>query len=78
MSAYFAPLVLEPVVIDSPGKYRTRCGETVEITASSRRHDLGCKGCYANGVRESWHKSGRIFATQLTANDIVAWCRPAP
>lgn len=74
MSAYFVPLVLIPVVIDSPGKYLTRCGETVEIVASSHRHDFGCHGHYANGVRESWHKSGRIFASQQTANDIVARC----
>jgi hypothetical protein len=70
-SAYYAPLVLLPAIVTEPGSYLTRCGETVTVTAVSIRHDHGCKGTYSNGVSEGWHKSGRIFAGQETANDIV-------
>ncbi len=72
MSSYFAPLVLQPTVIDGPGKYVTRCGETVEITQSSHRHDFGCYGIYGDNVKDRWHKSGRIFACRESANDVVA------
>lgn len=70
-SAYFAPLVLAPIVIVTPGEYVTRCGETVSVSTTSSRHDFGCVGHYQNGVRERWHRSGRIFAGMETANDIV-------
>jgi hypothetical protein len=70
-SAYFAPLVTKTDVITSPGQYITRCGETVTITATSRRHDFGCVGTYADGIAERWHKSGRISASRETRNDIV-------
>lgn len=73
-SAYFAPLVVLPVIVAEPGNYVTRCGETVSVSAVSWRNDFGCTGLYSNGVRERWHRSGRIFAGQETANDIV---RPA-
>jgi len=70
-SAYFAPLVLLPTVIDGPGVYETRAGETVVIHDSSPRHCFGCCGTYASGVAESWHRSGRVFASRETQNDIV-------
>lgn len=73
-SAYFVPLICLPAVIDGPGKYVTRCGEVVEIVKSSNRHDYGCTGTYSNNVAERWHKSGRIFATKETANDVVSKC----
>lgn len=72
-SAYFAPLVLLPTIITKPGKYLTRNGETVVVWEISTKHDLGCIGhYYQNGLPESWHKSGRIYATSETANDIVS------
>jgi len=74
-SAYFAPLVTVSTVINAPGMYVTRCGEVVTIHAVSSRHDFGCHGAYPNGTAESWHRSGRLFASQETTNDIVA---PAP
>lgn len=70
-SAYYAPLVLAPMVIVAPGEYVTRCGETVTVTAASARHEHGCVGQYPNEVREAWHRSGRIFANMETQNDIV-------
>jgi len=70
-SAYFAPFVSFPVVILAPGRYLTRCGETVTVDAVSSRHDFACVGAYDNGVRERWHKSGRLFAGRETANDII-------
>lgn len=73
MSAYFAAFVNLPVVIDEPGEYITRCGETVTIRKASSRHDFGCNGTYDNcGTDESWHKSGRLQATRESNNDIVA------
>jgi hypothetical protein len=73
-SAYFAPLVLLPEIITEPGQYQTRCGEVVTVVSISQkyRHDFENRGSYPNGVAERWHKSGRIFATSTTDNDIVA------
>jgi hypothetical protein len=71
-SAYFAPLVLLPTIITKPGKYRTRNGETVTIESVSSQHDYNCVGAYdRHGIREGWHKSGRIMATSKTLNDII-------
>lgn len=71
MSAYFAPLVTLPVVVAVPGAYLTRGNEVVTVVVASARNDFGCRGTYSNGVREGWHRSGRIFAGQESANDIV-------
>lgn len=70
-AAYFAPLVGLPAVITEPGAYLTRCGEPVQIKATSRRHDFGCAGLYPEGQAEHWHKSGRLFASRESLNDIV-------
>jgi hypothetical protein len=72
-SAYFASLVLLEVIIDAPGEYLTRSGEQVTIEKASSRHDFGCIGRYAGcGTQDRWHKSGRLFAGQLSGNDIVS------
>lgn len=70
-SAYFYPLIFLPNLIGTPGKYVTRCGETVTVDAASAKHDFGCRGHYADGIAESWHKSGRINASRECNNDIV-------
>jgi hypothetical protein len=70
-SAYFAPLVILPTLIDGPGAYLTRCGEVVEIHLASNQHRFACHGVYPNGVADSWHRSGRLFAGRETTNDIV-------
>lgn len=74
-SAYFAPLVLLPTVIDSPGRYRTRGGEIVIIDTAPthiRHHAHDCFGTYeAEGIRDRWHRSGRIYAGMECENDIV-------
>lgn len=67
----FASLVNKPVIIDGPGNYRTREGLVVEVHLASTRHDAGCHGTYPNGVKERWHKSGRIFTGQESINDII-------
>lgn len=77
MSAYFAPLVLAPIIIDAPGQYVTRNGEVVHVARSSGKHDFGCAGTYSNNVREHWHKSGRLFASRETVNDVVAKHHPS-
>lgn len=71
-SAYYAPLVTLPVIIDAPGLYRSRGGEVVSVRVVSDKHDHGCLGVYPCGTLEGWHKSGRIFAGQLSDNDIVS------
>jgi hypothetical protein len=72
-SAYFAPLVTLPIVITKPGEYLTRGGETVTVQVVSARNDLGCKGFYnKEGIRESWHRSGRIYSGMTSLNDIVS------
>lgn len=71
-SGYFLPLVSLPTLITGPGSYLTRNGATVIVEAVSARHDLRCFGHYENGVKDGWHKSGRILATSETANDIVS------
>lgn len=70
-SAYFAPLVLLPVIVTEPGRYQTRRGESVVIESVSRRHDFRCVGYYGEDILEGWHKSGRVLATSETDNDIV-------
>lgn len=71
-SAYFAPLVLLERVITEPGRYLTRSGEGVTITATSAKHDFGNRGFYDSGQADGWHHSGRIYATRETPNDIVS------
>lgn len=68
---WFMSLVLLPDVITGPGQYETRCGEVVTITQSSTCHDFGCRGTYSNGVKERWHKSGRIHFGQICDNDVI-------
>jgi hypothetical protein len=78
-SASFAAFILLPVIIDLPGLYTTRSGETVIVTSASSRYDFGCRGIYGNAVREGWHKSGRLLFGSLTDNDIVgAACAKGP
>lgn len=69
--AYFTSLVPLAIVIATPGDYVTRGGETVKIRTSSNEHKFGCLGRYACGTSDSWHRSGRIFSSRETQNDIV-------
>jgi hypothetical protein len=72
-SAHFYPLIFVPVVITKPGQYLTRCGETVTVETVSTKHDYGCRGFYnKEGIKEGWHKSGRIYPGQECNNDIVS------
>ncbi len=43
---WFASLVVLPDLIDAPGKYKTRCGEIVEVTEVSSKNDFWCVGTY--------------------------------
>ena len=70
-SGYFAPLVTLAHVIDAPGRYLTRGGEVVTVTAVSSKHDFGNVGTYPNNIREGWHRSGRLYAGMKSQNDIV-------
>ena len=73
-SAYYAPLVLLPIIIVDPGLYVTRSDAVVSIPKVSKRNDHGCIGLYQDGIREHWHRSGRIYAGIETANDVVRRC----
>lgn len=75
-SAYYWPFVLLPVVLVAPGRYLTRGGDVVTVNTVSTRHDHGCRGVYPCGTPEGWHKSGRIYAGMLSANDIVSAAPP--
>ena len=70
--APFSNFVCLPTVIDAPGYYLTRGGETVHIPSVSTKHDFNNHGIYSNGVSEAWHKSGRLYFGQESKNDIVA------
>lgn len=71
-AAYFCPLVPLPVVIDEPGPYLTRRGETVTIERHGNGHSFDCSGRYPDGTSERWHKSGRLYSGFECRNDIVA------
>jgi hypothetical protein len=70
-AAAFASLVTLPVVIVAPGRFVTRGGQVVDVAFASEKHDFGCRGSYSTGQAEGWHKSGRLYFSQESANDIV-------
>ena len=70
-ACFLAPLVSLPVVITGTGKYLTRSGEVVEVKVASSNQDLGCKGAYSTGQAEGWHRSGRLYSSKQSMNDIV-------
>lgn len=70
-ACFIAPLVSLPVVITHAGKYITRSGEVVEVHVTSSNQDLGCMGAYATGQAEGWHRSGRLYSSKQSMNDIV-------
>lgn len=60
-----------PAIIDGPGEYLTRSGDIVEITTPNG--SFNWNGVYrAERITELWHRSGRRFAMQETAHDIVS------
>lgn len=69
--AYFAPLVQLNAIITAPGLYVTRSGEIVTVESTSQAHTFGCAGHYTDGKKEAWHRSGRLFATSESQNDIL-------
>lgn len=70
-AATLAPLVVLPRVIDAPGRYVTRGGETVEVTDVRDHHWKRGRYLGDEPIPEIWHNSGRIFAGQLSDNDII-------
>lgn len=68
----YTPLVCLPVVIDAPGKYRTRAGEIVTIDSTGFQGRYNSSGRYASGQFDRWHRSGRLFRSMLSGNDIIA------
>lgn len=68
----FTQLNMLPVVITTPGEYKTRRGESVKIKIVGQNpHGFNCVGTYSTGEKEHWHHSGRIFFGQTCQNDIV-------
>ncbi len=71
-TANFTRLVVMPEIIDVPGQYVTRRGETVTVrTVGGRAARFDCVGYYSEGMTEMWHRSGRLLSGQETLNDIV-------
>jgi hypothetical protein len=70
-ACFLAPLAALPVVITGARKYITRSGEVVEVHTASGNQDLGCKGTYPTGQAEGWHRSGRLYSSKQSMNDIV-------
>lgn len=65
-------LILLPDVITEPGKYRTRKGETIHIYDIVGGHaGFNCLGQFPDGIKDSWHHSGRIFGWTESLHDIV-------
>jgi hypothetical protein len=71
-------LSLLPTIIDTPGTYRTRGGETVTIDSVETRYGrptntFNCKGKYSCGTVEGWHHTGRlgVYQSSTSKNDIV-------
>ena len=71
-----------PEIVDGPGEYRTRCGDTVVIERQDYRGRLVDRhmwiGYYASGrgegIPERWDVSGRIWFLETNKtcdNDIV-------
>lgn len=71
-SSYFVPLFSKPVLVDAPGEYVTRSGEKVTVQKVSTAHNFGCRGTYANGAHERWHKSGCLFSSWPSPHDLVS------
>lgn len=65
-----------PTIIKSTGKYKTRCGEVVTITAFSPSIWGFNHGEYSCGTKESWRPSGRLNLFSESRNDIVEKCEP--
>lgn len=70
-----ASMVSLKQIIDSPGKYKTRSGETVTINRIDKRRDKSgmhsAYGQYENGTKETWDVSGRLLPSKTSNNDIV-------
>lgn len=59
------------MIINEPGFYETRAGEKVEIFGILAT-TFGCVGTYLEAdIKDSWHKSGRLYFGQECENDIV-------
>lgn len=71
-SIHIAPLLFKRIVIKEIGQYKTRCGEIVQITTVTSKHNFGCIGTYANGIVDGWHRSGRLYVNIESDNDIIS------
>lgn len=75
--AYFTGLAVLPVIVTAPGLYVTREGLVVQVdVAGGKAAAFDCTGAYPNGVREHWHRSGRLYFGQPSCNDIVRAAHP--
>lgn len=66
-----APLMPLPNIITESGKYLTRCGDLVVVNTIGHVAKFSCAGSYPDGVKELWHRSGRLYANIKSVNDIV-------
>ena len=63
-------LITLPTIITAVGEYVTRNGEIVTVE-SIDNHSFSCSGRYSNDIDESWDKTGRLYPTTLSDNDII-------
>lgn len=69
-SPYFSPSL--PEIVTCNGFYVTRQGEVVEILQKSEAVPQFFAGRYSSGVYDMWHKSGRMFPSTDSDNDIIS------
>lgn len=60
-----------PKIVTESGKYLTRYGDLIVVDAIGHIAKFSCVGSYPDGVKESWHRSGRLYANVKCANDII-------
>lgn len=71
-------LYVLPTIIDGPGEYVTRGGETVTVESVVGPGIITARayGSYSCGIRESWYANGRVLPFSASLNDIVAKSLP--
>lgn len=73
LAAYYKSLILLPAIINAPGRYITRAGETVMIERIDGAGLYRCRGQYiTTGQIDAWHSSGRVFASVESELDIIS------
>lgn len=65
------PLYCLPTIVTRPGRYRTRGGAVVTVNKIDDAAAYSARGHHPNGVREAWHRSGRLLPNIPSPHDII-------